>query len=57
MYVQLFLFSFLITITVLLILTLLNTQKIAMEEQYLTCTPGCAVGQKCVNNDGVLECQ
>lgn len=57
MYVQLFLFSFLITITVLLILTLLNTQKIAMEEQYLTCTPGCADDQKCVNNDGVLECQ
>jgi hypothetical protein len=57
MYVQLFLFSFLITITVLLILTLLNTQKMAMEEQYLTCTPRCEEGQTCVKNDGVLECQ
>jgi len=57
MYVQLFLFSFLITITVLLILTLLNTQQMAMEEQYLTCTPKCADDQKCVKNDDVLECQ
>lgn len=54
MYLQLFLFSFLITITVLLILTLLSVQYSA-EEQYTSCTSDSECnednGGKCVNKN------
>jgi len=44
MYVQLFLFSFLITILVLLILTLLNVQRTTAQESFKTCSEPCPNG-------------